>query len=144
MSKDIVFRFKEIHHGRNNCLTVWCFFRSTGEFIMPNLCHDRIKAGELQGGIVCAIADVVAVREASILSNQVHEEVFVIPLNQDHLFFLHEIENKVLKLFRFAPAVEKVSEDNQLVWLRIGKESGLFQSRFQDAEESMNICNDVG
>ena len=63
--------------------------------------------------------------------------------NQDHVVLLHELQNKVLHLHGFQPAVKQIAQDDQPVRLGIGEIPGLIQRLMKFIVKAVNIGGDI-
>ncbi len=63
--------------------------------------------------------------------------------NQDHISLLHELENELLHLQGFLPAVEQIAQDDQLVRFRIVEIPRLIQRFMKFSIKAVNIGGDL-
>ena len=73
------------------------------------------------------VADVSAVRQSFIFSQQHFKEIFMIAFDQNDSVLLHQLKDKNQQLRRFHPSVKEVTQDDELMRLCFCKEAGLLQ-----------------
>ena len=66
VDKYVVFRFKIVQHGRNDFLIEHGIPGNFSEVIVQSRGKAGVETGELKSGIVCAIVDMVAIRQPCV------------------------------------------------------------------------------
>ena len=86
---------------------------------MPDSGHDSVIACQVERRLESAVMHMVSKSQSPVRGDQVAEQVFMVAADQDHLVFLHQFEDILLKLLRFLPAVEQVAAYDDLLmrWL---------------------------
>ena len=77
--------------------------------------------------------------KAFVNGDHFFKEIFMIPSNQDHSILLHELKDVFLHLYRFLPAVEDITQDDELMRLRIGEIPCLIQRFMKFSIKAVNI-----
>ena len=143
VDENVVLGLVPVDHGRDDLLEIRRVLCRFGEINVADDSQPGVKACQLQGSIICSIAPVVPVGQA--LVDRVHflVEIFMVPADEDHCVLFHELQNEPLHLHGFLPAVEQITQDDQLVRLGIGEIPRLIQRLMKFSIKAVNIGGDV-
>ena len=143
MDENVVRGLVVINGCRNDLPIVWRLPRSLCEIPMPDLRHGWVKACQLKCGSVGAVAYMMPDGKAFIDGDHFFKKIFMVPSNQDHSILIHELKDGLLHLHSFLPPVEDITQNDQLVRLRIGEIPRLIQRFMKFRIKAVNIGGDV-
>ena len=143
VDKNVVRGLIIVYHRRNDLSIIGCVLRRLGEIEMADEGQPGVIARQLQGGSVGPVALVVPDGQALVNRDHFLIEILMIPTNQDHGILLHELQDELLHLHSFQPAVEEIAQDDQLVRFRIVEIPRLIQRLMKFRIKAVHIGGDV-
>ena len=98
MDKNVMFGFKAVHHGWDDCLDKRILLEGPTNFLRLGKHISSRETGQLRNSVNSAVEVVVALKVAVAVPvvKQIQGEIFVIATDQNHLIFLREIQDKFL------------------------------------------------
>ena len=139
MHKNIMRGLIIVYHRRDDLSIIGCVLCRLGEIKIADDSQPGVIARQLQGGPVCPVALVMPDRQSLVDRDHFLVEIFVVSSDQDYVVPLHELQNKLLHLHSFPPAVEQIAQDDQLVRLGIVEIPRRVQRFMKFSIEAVNI-----